>query len=624
MEENQKRRRLNYQKCSFCRKDKKKCAPGNRKWPEEKCHRCIEMGFDCSANQVASGTQERSPRSSPLEYDDSESREILDISIGAAWFRPIPSIIGSLRKADPVPAINHPRSQPGFNPARAISECNVILEILRKHIGRVARQKGENGNHSTAMAVLQLLLVLNHGDPRHSDQGASIEPLLGHVRQLRRVGDIGTAFRVQEALLQCIFSRRCSYDTVQSATKEYFDIYTELQERVAAIPGIQKYASPPLHRLARSIDDYRVFLAGLDYASINDTNFLGCTALHVAAERNSGDITCCLAQRGASVNHRDNFGRTPAHVAAIFGSPDALQVLIENEADIEDGMILHYAVAGGNKAVMQLLLAQTSINPNYQASDGRTTLAYAVAAGKDKIIDLLLETPKVDPNVPDSERKTPLSLAAEMGNTTAMRILVSDSRVGLNLKSSDGRGALERPVRAGQENAVEHLLNTGRVNVNSRDSIGYTSLIHAVQRGNEKILRLLLEKGQADLNITDGGGRTPLSHAAGSGHEAIVRIILDTGMADGSLKDFLGNTPLDYAVTHGHDKVIQLLRGQGYVDIDLLDNNKRLMISYGATGVDPDLIQKKKYFDGSDELSSLRLLSSVAVLSNRHGLEGRK
>ncbi|KFZ01923.1 hypothetical protein V501_09716 [Pseudogymnoascus sp. VKM F-4519 (FW-2642)] len=43
------KRRLEYVKCDFCRRSKKKCEPSERHWPGEKCQRCEAKGFTCSA-----------------------------------------------------------------------------------------------------------------------------------------------------------------------------------------------------------------------------------------------------------------------------------------------------------------------------------------------------------------------------------------------------------------------------------------------------------------------------------------------------------------------------------------------------------------------------------------------
>lgn len=56
-----KKRRLDYLKCDCCRRDKQKCLPSERRWPEEKCNRCLEKGFECSEPRRTK--QLRSPRS---------------------------------------------------------------------------------------------------------------------------------------------------------------------------------------------------------------------------------------------------------------------------------------------------------------------------------------------------------------------------------------------------------------------------------------------------------------------------------------------------------------------------------------------------------------------------------
>ncbi|KFY10561.1 hypothetical protein V491_07595 [Pseudogymnoascus sp. VKM F-3775] len=43
------KRRLEYDKCDFCRQSKKKCQPSKRQWPGEKCQRCKARGLECSA-----------------------------------------------------------------------------------------------------------------------------------------------------------------------------------------------------------------------------------------------------------------------------------------------------------------------------------------------------------------------------------------------------------------------------------------------------------------------------------------------------------------------------------------------------------------------------------------------
>lgn len=51
-----KKRRLEYIKCDQCRKDKKKCLPVDRQWPE-KCQHCIQNEFGCSEGKRANANR---------------------------------------------------------------------------------------------------------------------------------------------------------------------------------------------------------------------------------------------------------------------------------------------------------------------------------------------------------------------------------------------------------------------------------------------------------------------------------------------------------------------------------------------------------------------------------------
>ncbi|KAF2446425.1 hypothetical protein P171DRAFT_259833 [Karstenula rhodostoma CBS 690.94] len=46
------KRRLDYIKCESCRKDKQKCLPTHREWPQ-RCNRCVERSLPCSEGSRA-------------------------------------------------------------------------------------------------------------------------------------------------------------------------------------------------------------------------------------------------------------------------------------------------------------------------------------------------------------------------------------------------------------------------------------------------------------------------------------------------------------------------------------------------------------------------------------------
>ncbi|KAK0721684.1 hypothetical protein B0T26DRAFT_700046 [Lasiosphaeria miniovina] len=76
-----KRRKLNYKKCIFCRKDKKKCEPAEKTWPREKCHRCAKMGLECSESKTTAAiSASSSDPKRPTINDDHHSNLVKNSS----------------------------------------------------------------------------------------------------------------------------------------------------------------------------------------------------------------------------------------------------------------------------------------------------------------------------------------------------------------------------------------------------------------------------------------------------------------------------------------------------------------------------------------------------------------
>ena len=92
------------------------------------------------------------------------------------------------------------------------------------------------------------------------------------------------------------------------------------------------------------------------------------TALSPAAQFNRTDVIRLLLQKGADVNKRDRFGRTPVHHAARDNSTEAIAMLIEHGASInitddEGDTPVHWAVRWNKtEAIAMLIKHGASIN----------------------------------------------------------------------------------------------------------------------------------------------------------------------------------------------------------------------------------------------------------------------
>ncbi|KAH6701346.1 heterokaryon incompatibility protein-domain-containing protein, partial [Leptodontidium sp. MPI-SDFR-AT-0119] len=78
---------------------------------------------------------------------------------------------------------------------------------------------------------------------------------------------------------------------------------------------------------------------------------------------------------------------------------------------------LSWAAGNGYDAVVKLLLAKDSVDPDLKDSQyGRTPLSWAAENGHEAVVRLLLETGKVEVDLKDRYGRTPLSWAAENGH----------------------------------------------------------------------------------------------------------------------------------------------------------------------------------------------------------------
>lgn len=223
------------------------------------------------------------------------------------------------------------------------------------------------------------------------------------------------------------------------------------------------------------------------------------------------------------VNERDEWGRTPLHIAAENGFTNCVDVLLTpeslNDEDLDGKTVWHYAAMSGNLDVIRLLVDRNS-SPlessylNTNKPDKTSALEYAVYNGDAKIISMLF----------------PL-YASKPGDD-------------LN------RRALKAAVEAGKTDIVEYLLSHG-------EEPAYEYLIEATYTGFEDVIRLLLDYG-TELDNSDDDGDSALLIAAGNGRNKILELLIWNG-ADIDRAGRYGCTALSLAVEMGNIEGIRIL-----------------------------------------------------------------
>ena len=216
-------------------------------------------------------------------------------------------------------------------------------------------------------------------------------------------------------------------------------------------------ASPAL------VTDYEFKKDNLDkISSLRDT------WLSRAAAEGQEVVVRLLLEKGAELESKDNYGRTPLSRAAENGHEAVVKLLLEKGAELE------------------------SKDNDY----GQTPLLWAAENGHEAVVKLLLQK-GAELESKDNYGRTPLSWAARNGHEAVVKLLVEK---GAELESKDKFG--QTPLSWAAENrheAVVKLLLEKGAELGSKDNYGQTPLSRAARNGHEAVVKLLLEKGAEKL-----------------------------------------------------------------------------------------------------------------------------
>ena len=193
------------------------------------------------------------------------------------------------------------------------------------------------------------------------------------------------------------------------------------------------------------------------------------TGLFAAAARGDADQIATLIARGAKVDERDGYGRTPLHVAAY----------------------------GGQHGVMRAL----------------------VAAG-------------ADPNALERDRYDIVTIAAVADDVPTLRVALTLGASERNVTSRYDGTALIAAAHLGHAEVVRTLIKAGAP-LDHVNNLGWTALIESIVLGDggtrhTDTLTALVEAG-ANVNLADRSGQTPLALAQGRGYDAMVAALRRAG-----------------------------------------------------------------------------------------------
>ena len=300
------------------------------------------------------------------------------------------------------------------------------------------------------------------------------------------------------------------------------------------------------------------------------------TALLVAVESGSHESTKVLISHGANVNHCNEQGLYPLHLACTIGSQDSVASLIRAGARVDClnkalQTPLHVASANNKHRVIKYLLGKGA-NIEARDKDSFTPLLLATHQGRTKALQILIDE-GADIGAQDKEDRSSIYLAVDQNHIDCLLVLLKQPFLTelLELNDRSDNTPLHRACSKGHLEVAVALMTAG-AQVDNKNEDEQTPLHLASRYGRLRLGREILERDQFSVNDEDFESQTPLHLACIYGHIKVVAALIEA-KANIRARNYYLWTPLDCAAAFGWVKCAAFLIKEGS-PIDPEDKNK--------------------------------------------------
>ena len=194
-----------------------------------------------------------------------------------------------------------------------------------------------------------------------------------------------------------------------------------------------------------------------------------------------------------------------------------------------DHRLLSTAAAGDLAAIASAITGGATVNARDDA--GRTPLMVATVARQHEAFRALVAA-GADVDLQDDRLDNPFLYAGAEGLLDILR-LANEAGADPAITNRYGGVALIPASERGLVEVVRSLLTETSVDVNHVNRLGWTALLEAILLSDggprhQEIVRLLIEH-RADVDLADGDGTRPLAHARARGQSEIVALLEAAG-----------------------------------------------------------------------------------------------
>ncbi|KAF2192974.1 ankyrin [Zopfia rhizophila CBS 207.26] len=566
------KRTLDFSKCRFCRNSKKKCEPQERQWPGERCQRCLQKGFECSAPQrkryICSLGPSETPNDRPsMSPSGSGSAQSPSVSVQSTSFNPY-TVSPDAVDSSHVHAILSLLSIRTLT-LMALTELRTISKALLPATDDLHYQHHRKRIESTFIEYTDLC----HRIEQHIQRFPFSDPLvLSAVMECFTSTDATMA--ASEEDMQAFEDRIESY---QNSSHHGLAYILQLKSLLLQLPAhTDKEAARLLFCRGQFFENFKKFLSE-DFIELYRSNRFAYSQLF---------IPCRLIKIPSIRKHimetvpQDFLGRAFVHM--VFDG-EVLPVRWKAESLVRDRWNVPDVL--GRSIAHLFALRGILISPRFPASvlkcttvNGLNPLHLLVMGHRTHLCTEIFNDCSDYRNAwdelmyaTDCAGCTPIDVAAKLGYEDIVKVLANRWR---NPQSNEV--AIRLAARNGHFAVVNHLAASGFA-ADSADDTGRTAYWYAVQRSHYRIVRVL--ESFAGVDHKDKDGRTPLAEAARQGNAMKLRYLLDLNTQatnDGAVappvnpnsRDNEGKTPLILAAEAGQNECVELLHAHPSFVVD--------------------------------------------------------
>lgn len=303
-------------------------------------------------------------------------------------------------------------------------------------------------------------------------------------------------------------------------------------------------------------------------AELNTRDKDGNTSLHAAVKNNSKEVGLLLIYKNADVFTTNNDGYSPLRLSYDLNDGQEEWFINEQTINSTDAMgnsPLHLAAEWNNPKMVTYLLNRGA-NINAKNDNGETPFFSCVKGNSPACIDALISYPKanIDIAARDFMGNCVMHSAIQWSayEATAKIVSMTDGTKLINARNLAGKTPLHIASELGKLTFIKMFLSYG-IDIDETDEMGHSALVYAINGNKLEAVKYLLSKN-ASPTLLNMYGQAPLHFAVENRNVKCVKILRAAG-ANAMTKDSYGKTPLSLGMNQNINMLDAILANEKHM-----------------------------------------------------------